>query len=270
MVVGDVVGVGIVVGLVVGLGVSTGVVGVAPGVVMTVVTCSTTLAVATSATCSLLVLAATVTRASTTEAGPAATMPAVASVVDTAAGTVAARAGARLLRKTCVVTALTWAGVALPAVAAVAALRASVAAEETAERTARSTAGVRLACTDNSCWGAITADRDELTALTTIWRAELASWSERSPTATTSGGGVTGAPGAVGETTGAEGCAGLEDPLPDGRGSTTRGVLTTALPVEVLMVNADPGDLLPEEAPSSRGPRTGWPRRHQGPAAPRS
>jgi hypothetical protein len=255
-VVGDVDGVAVTevdgVGEVVGVGVSTGVVGVAPGVVMTVVTCSTTLAVATSATCVLVVLAATVTRASTTEAEPVVTTPAVASVDDTAAGTVAARAGVRLLRKTWVVTALTSAGLALPALAAVAALRASVAAEETAERTARSTAGVSDACTDSSCCGRITVDSEELTALTTIWRAELASSSERSPTATTSGGGVTGRPGTTGETIGPDGAVEREVAelaLPDGRCSTPEPLVAPRV-VDVPTVNADPGDLLSDDAPS--------------------
>jgi hypothetical protein len=183
VVLGDVVSVGAVVD-VVGVGVSTGVVAVAPGVVMTVVTCSTTVGVATSATSLLAALAATVTRASTTGALYRLTMPAVARVDETATGTVAARAGARLLRKTWVVTALTSSGEALPAVAAVAALRASFAAEETADRTARSTAGVRRDSTVSSWRGFITADSEELTALTTICRAELAWVSVRSPIAT--------------------------------------------------------------------------------------
>jgi hypothetical protein len=206
LVVGDVVSgevvvdVGGVVGvvLVVGLGVRTGVVGVAPGVVMTVVTCSTTVGVAASATSSLAALAATVTSASTTGALSEVTTPAEASVVETAAGTVAASAGVRLVRNVWVVTALTSDGVALLAVAAVAALRASVAALDTAVRTARSTAGVRVDCTESSCCLGTTADSVLLTASTTIWRVELASWSDMSPMATTRGGGVTGAGGVVG------------------------------------------------------------------------
>jgi hypothetical protein len=202
----------------VGVGVSTGVVGVAPGVVMTVVTCSTTAGVVTSATSSLAELAATVTSASTTGALCVVTTPAVVRVVDTATGTVAARAGARLLRKTWVVTALTWSGDALSAVAAVAALSASFAAEETADRTARSTAGVRVACTESSCRGFMTADREELTALTTICRAELACCSERPPIATTIGAGTTGGRSVLEVGVGTAGVVADEPVLePDGR-----------------------------------------------------
>jgi hypothetical protein len=227
----------------VGVGVSTGVVGVAPGVVMTVVTCSTTVGVVTSATSSLAELAATVTRASTTGALCVVTTPAVVRVVDTATGTVAARAGARLLRKTWVVTALTWSGDALSAVAAVAALSASFAAEETADRTARSTAGVRVACTESSCRGVMTADREELTALTTICRAELACCSERPPIATTIGAGTTGGRSVLEVGVGTAGVVADEPVLePDGRAEPPPELIRRPVP-ELRTEKLPPGTL---------------------------
>jgi hypothetical protein len=227
----------------VAVGVRTGVVGVAPGVVMTVVTCSTTVGVVTSATSSLAELAATVTRASTTGALCGVTTPAVVRVVDTATGTVAASAGARLLRKTWMVTALTWSGDALSAVAAVAALSASFAAEETADRTARSTAGVKVACTDSSCRRFMTADREELTALTTICRAELAWVSERPPIGTTIDGGTAGVRPLLELGVGTAG-VGADERVADEDGRTEPPLGTSRRPVRVPpTVKLPPGTL---------------------------